>query len=279
MPALMRISSGISQPKMSPRAAAVHIAKDQTSPPIDVPSEWLTSKRPKAHSGAVARVPSAQDLFSIGYEGELFELECNEERGDCMRESTSRWSGASSCDEPSSQLARRLEALVMPSTSTESKIAEQVRWEMKRCEGMGLRGEDACVEVAAALNRHGYNARVVQSKAEKADYLRSMNHTFVLVYVCAKGGHWQPLVVDPAFRNQFTIARPTNEYEQLVNLVPHEFVGTMDRLSEVVEFLSRRLQESFKVVGMACPPWRERQALMSKWFSESLTSGAGAVVL
>lgn len=75
----------------------------------------------------------------------------------------------------------------------------------------------------------------------------------------------EPLVVEPRFRDQFVIAHPTPAYQALLEAVPQCFVGTMERLEAVVSLLCDEMAAAFKEQGLAIPPWRTKQANLSKW--------------
>jgi len=54
-------------------------------------------------------------------------------------------------------------------------------------------------------------------------------------------------VIDPCFREQFEIANPTVQYSTVLSEVPREFVGTEERVTQLVELLSGELKKSFQV--------------------------------
>ena len=54
-------------------------------------------------------------------------------------------------------------------------------------------------------------------------------------------------MIDPCFREQFEIANPTKQYSTVLAEVPREFVGTEERVTQLVELLSAELKKSFQV--------------------------------
>lgn len=75
------------------------------------------------------------------------------------------------------------------------------------------------------------------------------------------------LVVDVDFRAQFEIARPTQQYESALKILPAVFVGSTSKLEKILEFMSEAAKASLKQSGMHLPPWRTLDYMSSKWMS------------
>lgn len=75
---------------------------------------------------------------------------------------------------------------------------------------------------------------------------------------------------------QFVLAAPSPRFAALHRLLPQVFVGSMEQLEHVVEWVTREMQWSFKETGQALPPWREHAAVMSKWRSAAPLPAPGA---
>lgn len=80
----------------------------------------------------------------------------------------------------------------------------------------------------------------------------------------------EPLVVEPRFREQFAIAHPTTQYQELLQVVPPCFVGSVKNLEAMVKLICEQMVISYKMQGLPVPPWRTRQALLSKWSPHAL---------
>eukprot|EP00963_Diacronema_lutheri_P011040 scaffold1313_cov349-Pavlova_lutheri.AAC.9 len=119
----------------------------------------------------------------------------------------------------------------------------------------------SCETVAQELRRRGHEAQVIQVKPAKEDHLRSWYHTYVVVR--KKGG--RETVVDPNFLAQFQVARPTRAFQGVVDRLPPEFVGRIDKLLVVARFLADRAMASLQESGLNVPPWRQRDAILLKW--------------
>jgi uncharacterized protein (TIGR01615 family) len=66
---------------------------------------------------------------------------------------------------------------------------------------------------------------------------RNLRHEFL--FVRCDSGEYEgiEMLVDPEFRQQFQIPQPTNNFRQVLQSVPEEFVGTSMRLQPVVELI------------------------------------------
>ena len=81
------------------------------------------------------------------------------------------------------------------------------------------------------------------------------------------------LIVDPAFRHQFDIARPSSRYKIIHKSLPNTFVGRLSDLENLVDIVVAEIRKSFEVEEMSIPPWRRKDAFMSKWKPMVLFSG------
>lgn len=74
-----------------------------------------------------------------------------------------------------------------------------------------------------------------------------------------------PVVVEPHFRENFSIASATSTYRRLLGAAPGEYVGSVSRLAAIVELLSEGVKRAFAEQGLPLPPWRRAKSVMSKW--------------
>ena len=74
-----------------------------------------------------------------------------------------------------------------------------------------------------------------------------------------------PVVVEPHFKENFSIASATPAYRRLLGAAPGEFVGSVSRLAAIVELLSEGVKRAFAEQGLPLPPWRRAKSVMSKW--------------
>lgn len=77
------------------------------------------------------------------------------------------------------------------------------------------------------------------------------------------------VIVDIDFRSQFELARPTTEYQELLNSLPSIFVGTEEKLNGIISLLCSAAKQSLKEKGLHVPPWRKASYMHSKWLSQN----------
>ncbi|MCD7466009.1 hypothetical protein HAX54_002322 [Datura stramonium] len=77
------------------------------------------------------------------------------------------------------------------------------------------------------------------------------------------------LIVDIDFRSQFEVARPTQEYQELLNSLPSIFVGSEEKLNGIISLLCSAAKQSLKEKGLHVPPWRKASYMHSKWLSHN----------
>lgn len=133
--------------------------------------------------------------------------------------------------------------------------------------------------LARALQSLGYNATIHGNNAASGApaTLFATHHAHIVVQVpAAAAGSTRAVVVDPSFKAQFTLARPTEEYGQLLSLLPSVFVGGKAALKDLVEFICNRAVESFQSSNLNLPPWRGLDCMLSKWSLLELAAQATA---
>ncbi|XP_055831432.1 uncharacterized protein LOC129900473 isoform X2 [Solanum dulcamara] len=91
----------------------------------------------------------------------------------------------------------------------------------------------------------------------------------VMMKEISNGSERVRLIVDIDFRSQFELARPTQEYKELLNSLPSIFVGTEDKLNGIISLLCSAAKQSLKEKGLHVPPWRKASYMHSKWLSHN----------
>lgn len=76
------------------------------------------------------------------------------------------------------------------------------------------------------------------------------------------------LIVDVDFKSQFEVARPTATYKELINTLPSVFVGSEEKLNQIISLLCSAAKKSLKERGLHVPPWRNANYMRSKWLSK-----------
>jgi len=176
---------------------------------------------------------------------------------------------------PGGQAAlRSVLRLSEPVDDFERQLSEHVAGaldELKR--GRGLEASELAEGVADHLRRRGCTVRLGSSRGGNGPAaLRNLKHT--CVWAVAPGGG--RVLVDPSFRAQFLIGRPTPTYEAVLAEVPEAFVGRFTRLERLVNVLCEHMSASFQDAGLSLPPWRNVRSLLSKWDLEAVGDMDGA---
>jgi uncharacterized protein (TIGR01615 family) len=122
-------------------------------------------------------------------------------------------------------------------------------------------------ELADTLRRLGYKVKLLTALGGGwgGACLRNLRHSFLIISVQAKDGSHPSFVVDPRFRDQFEIAHATERYENILASVDQQLVTTQDRLAKLVELLCAEMAKAFIEKGATLPPWRQYNAMLSKW--------------
>lgn len=82
------------------------------------------------------------------------------------------------------------------------------------------------------------------------------------------GGMVTRLIVDMDFKSEFELARPTQSYKELNDILPNTFVGTEEKLDKVISLVCSAAKKSLKKMGLHVPPWRKATYMQSKWLSK-----------
>lgn len=126
-------------------------------------------------------------------------------------------------------------------------------------------GPDA-VAVAADLAIQGYAAEVYGANVSSVSSSPfRIRHTLIGVQ-CAEPGRDDDgtfVLVDPVFREQFVVARPSESYTRLLSFVPEVFVGTRAHMIAGVRLLCPEMRASLEAAGLDVPPWRTTERMVA----------------
>ncbi|PNH03226.1 hypothetical protein TSOC_010736 [Tetrabaena socialis] len=114
---------------------------------------------------------------------------------------------------------------------------------------------DFCVTVRSALPGAG------------SDCFRVLRHESLLVRGSGEFAGME-LIVEPSLRQHFAIPQASPEYALALSHAPDVFVGGSCRLVPIVQLLCALMADSFQRQGLAVPPWRREQAMLSKWLPQ-----------
>ncbi|MEW5310226.1 MAG: hypothetical protein WDW38_002043 [Sanguina aurantia] len=77
------------------------------------------------------------------------------------------------------------------------------------------------------------------------------------------------LILDPNFREVFSIHRPTQRYSRVLAALPPVFVGPTSRLQQLVRVLCAEMGRAIIVSGLDVAPWRRCDVVMTRWVSHT----------
>jgi uncharacterized protein (TIGR01615 family) len=104
-------------------------------------------------------------------------------------------------------------------------------------------------------------AGLCKSKWEKTGRYPSGNYEYIDVNV--SGNRY---IIEVLLAREFEIARPSDKYASLLDVLALIFVGKVEDLKQVVRQMCMAMKESMKSMGMHVPPWRRSGYMNSKWF-------------
>lgn len=73
--------------------------------------------------------------------------------------------------------------------------------------------------------------------------------------------------MDIDFQSQFEIARPTHTYLAALKYLPVIFVGTPEKLGQILQVMAEAAKLSLRQNSMPLPPWRTIDYMTAKWMS------------
>lgn len=121
--------------------------------------------------------------------------------------------------------------------------------------------------VMSYLRNLGYNAAICKTKWEQSGGLTAGNYEFIDVVGCDAGNRIiSRYFVDLDFVQEFEVARPTPQFERLLQSLPSIFVGKMEELTQVLKVMSAATKRSLKSKDLHLPPWRKHRYMRNKWF-------------
>ncbi|KAF9588798.1 hypothetical protein IFM89_016119 [Coptis chinensis] len=112
------------------------------------------------------------------------------------------------------------------------------------------------------LRERGFDAGFCKSRWKKIGQFPGGDYEYIDVMV--EGTRY---IVEANLTGEFTIARPSNQYQSLLDAFPPVFVAQPDDLKQVVKLMCSAVKKSMKNGDMHVPPWRRNGFMLAKWFS------------
>lgn len=173
---------------------------------------------------------------------------------------------------PAKKLIDTLQALTTPGSALERELLKEVKLQLLSinddsdlvCDPEGVNCKGGCVKrfVVNHLKVTGYDAAVCKCKWLSSGRVPGGEYEYIDVV-----SNGMRLIIDVDFKAQFEIARPTQQYEAALKIVPAVFVGPTSKMEQVLQFMSEAAKASLKQSDMHLPPWRTLDYMSSKWLS------------
>ncbi|KAI3841510.1 hypothetical protein MKX03_031123 [Papaver bracteatum] len=122
--------------------------------------------------------------------------------------------------------------------------------------------------VMSYLRENGYNAGICKTKWESCGGLTGGNYEFIDVIKPASLSCSSEIryFIDIDFIGEFEIARPTSQYEKLVQILPRVYIGRSEELKQIIKLVSEAAKKSLKVNQLLLSPWRKNRFMQMRWF-------------
>ncbi|PKU64021.1 uncharacterized protein LOC110099029 [Dendrobium catenatum] len=143
-----------------------------------------------------------------------------------------------------------------------------VKWIRAKAEAAvgtaGLECEDVVRRrLVRLMQERGLDAGICKSQWHNTSGISACSHE----YIDAVVGETR-YMVEINLAGEFKIARPTEDYTELLRSLPKLFVGRPSTLEAVIRLMCSAAQESIKKAGMHVPPWRRTKYMHEKWFGD-----------
>ncbi|WOH01724.1 hypothetical protein DCAR_0521109 [Daucus carota subsp. sativus] len=192
-------------------------------------------------------------------------IEGGEKQMKCSRSKCYCFNSSDSDDEFDSHHAHAceiLKELVLCSTVSESNLLADIAKIVDENKLINCANDYTRKSVTDGLIALGYDASICKSSWGKNVSFPPGEHQYVDVITKD-----ERLIVDIDFRSEFAIARSTNKYNAILEILPEIFVGKPDRIEHIVHLVSEAAKQSLKKKGMPFPPWRRADYVKSKWLA------------
>ncbi|XP_044510095.1 uncharacterized protein LOC123228687 [Mangifera indica] len=120
--------------------------------------------------------------------------------------------------------------------------------------------------VVNLLRDNGFNASLCTSQWKRTKNCPGGRHEYIEILTVAPGRKKQlPFVVELEFRDQFEIAKASDEYKKLVAQLPEIYIGKAEYLRTLVRILCDAAKRFMEEKKIHMGPWRTRSFMEMKW--------------
>ncbi|KAL9145236.1 hypothetical protein ABFS82_13G028100 [Erythranthe guttata] len=148
----------------------------------------------------------------------------------------------------------------------------------RRMAAVGCR---SCImkEVSVQLRVSGFDCVVCHSNWKSSKKIPAGQHTYLEVTERKPGSSQKrekKVIIELNFRDEFEMARASDEYKKLVAKLPEVFVAKSERLTDLVNILCTCSKKCMKEKKMYLAPWRKHEYMQAKWQGKPLQLAASA---
>ncbi|CAE5964419.1 unnamed protein product [Arabidopsis arenosa] len=178
-----------------------------------------------------------------------------------------------------------LEEILRKKGEEEKEMEEKIKSFMKRGR-LSYEGDDekrdVMNKIVSKLRSDGYDASLAKTSWDSSFDHREgcrvfrCSRKYEYIDVMVKGGRdgdgvskLKRVIIDLDFKSQFELAKQTQAYKDMTEMLPTVFVATEGRLRRVVSLVCGEMKKSMEIEGMSRPPWRTSRYMQSKWLPEN----------
>lgn len=273
----------ITMPAFRPPAGAVGLSKPQLIRAKQVTDPWPEDVKARLvgngnkvvnySSSGSEHEPSSNCLVAMVHEflekenelGKCGRARCNCESGSCSSAASAQAQDDDSKSSLGGELCEVLQGLAPCVNEQETSLLAEI---LEAVDASECASNTLCRRrsVMKHLRSNGYNAALCKSRWDHAGSFPGGDYEYIDVVLDVPTGQLR-LLVDIDFQSQFEIARPSSQYKHVYQALPAVYVGTTDRLLQILNVMSEAVKRSLKKKGMFLPPWRKPEYVKAKWFS------------
>ncbi|KAF5182812.1 Duf506 family protein [Thalictrum thalictroides] len=116
-------------------------------------------------------------------------------------------------------------------------------------------------QLMSQLRQRGFDAGLCKSRWKKIGQFPAGDYEYIDIMV-----NETRYIIEVNLVGEFIIARPSNHYQSLLDIIPTIYIGEPDNLKQVVKLMCTSLKKSMKNEDMHVPPWRRNGYMLAKWF-------------
>ncbi|KAI8016457.1 hypothetical protein LOK49_LG05G02608 [Camellia lanceoleosa] len=167
-----------------------------------------------------------------------------------------------------------LQDVLMRVTNAETQILEKILIYLRDIEFIDETNNNLKKWIVLRLIRDGFEASLCKTSwpatlGGSSVFEFKGDYEYIDVMKKDSSGEAVRLIVDMDFRSQFELARPTSTYSELTTSLPSIFVGSEEKLMEIICLVCSAAKQSLRERGLHIPPWRKATYMQSKWLSHN----------